>query len=213
MSRFIQKDPQADLKSKYQKVLEISTIITLALIIILFYSFKKFEVKASLIETPDVPVEAIDIPQTQQFDKPPPPPKPSIPVEAEDDELLEDVTIEDTEVSFDSFDDEPPPPPSSDDDEIFEFFAVSEKPKAIKQATPKYPDLARRANIEGRVVVTVTIGKDGKVENAVIFASDASMLNEAALEAAKQFEFTPAKQRDKTVRVKMNLPFNFTLKN
>jgi protein TonB len=213
MIEFMKKDPKADLKLKYQKVLEIATIITLVLLIILFYSFKKFEVKASLIETPDVPVEAIDIPPTQQFDRPPPPPKPSIPVEAEEDELLDDVTIEDTEVSFDSFDDEPPPPPSEDDDEIFEFFAVSEKPVPIKQVKPQYPDLARRANIEGRVVVTVTIGKDGKVEDAVIFSSAASMLNEAALEAARQFEFTPAKQRDKTVRVKMNLPFNFTLKN
>lgn len=213
MSQILQKDPQADLRLKYQKVLEIATIITLSLLIIIFYAFKKFEVESSEIITPDVPSEVIDIPPTQQFDRPPPPPKPSIPVEAEDDELLDDVTIEDTEVSFESFDDEPPPPPSEDDDEIFEFFAVSKKPIPTKQVTPKYPDLARRANIEGKVVVTVTIGKDGKVEDAVIFVSDATMLNEAALEAARQFEFTPAQQRDKTVRVKMNLPFNFKLKN
>ena len=101
----------------------------------------------------------------------------------------------------------------TESDEIFEFFQVSEKPKVIKTVTPEYPDSARKANIEGKVVVTVTIGKDGKVENAVIFASDTSMLNEAALEAAKQFVFTPAVNGDKRVRVRMNLPFNFKLKN
>jgi len=39
------------------------------------------------------------------------------------------------------------------------------------------------------------------------------MLDSAALEAAKKCKFKPAKQRDKTVRVKMHMPFQFTLKN
>ncbi|MEJ2055699.1 MAG: energy transducer TonB, partial [Calditrichaceae bacterium] len=76
---------------------------------------------------------------------------------------------------------------------------------------PKYPDLARKAGIEGIVVITVTIGKDGKVEDAKVFKS-LPMLDEAALKAAKKCTFKPAKQRDKTVRVKMNIPFHFRLK-
>jgi len=104
-----------------------------------------------------------------------------------------------------------PPPPPPEEDEVFEFFAVSEKPVLLKKATPKYPDLARRAQIEGTVVVTVTIGKTGKVESAAIFKS-IPMLDDAAIEAARQCSFKPAKQRDKFVKVKMNIPFQFRLK-
>ena len=97
------------------------------------------------------------------------------------------------------------------EDEVFEFFAVSEKPVIIKKAVPDYPDLARKAQIEGKVVVTVTIDKKGNVERANIFKS-VPMLDDAAIAAAMKCKFKPAKQRDKFVKVKMNIPFQFKLK-
>ena len=204
------KKPEVDLKLKYRKALEASLIFSLIILILMFYSFKQFETTAELPESPDIQIEVIEIPPTEQISKPPPPSRPSIPVEAEDDELLDDVTIGDTEIIFDAPDEAPPPPPP-EEDEVFEFFAVSEKPVMLQQAKPDYPDLARKAQIEGVVVVTVTIGKTGEVENAVIFKS-IPMLDEAALEAARKCKFKPAKQRDKFVKVKMNVPFNFKLK-
>jgi len=204
------KNPDVDLKLKYRKVLESSLFVALMVLAIGFYSFKQFENISQLPESPDIQIEVIEIPPTEQISKPPPPSRPSIPVEADDDELLDDVTIEDTEIIFEAPEDAPPPPPP-EDDEVFEFFAVSEKPVMLQQATPDYPDLARKAQIEGIVVVTVTIGKTGLVESAVIFKS-IPMLDESALEAAKKCKFKPAKQRDKFVKVKMNVPFNFKLK-
>jgi protein TonB len=211
MTKLVKKDPEVDLKIRYKKTLELSFIVVLLLIIFLLYAFKKFERKIEPPPPPDIKVETIVIPPTKQQQAPPPISRPSLPVEAEDDELLDDVTIQDTEIIISTTEDTPPPPPP-DDDIIFEFFAVSEKPELIHKVQPSYPDLARRANIEGTVVVTVTIGKDGSVEDAVIFKS-MPMLDNAALEAAKQCKFKPAKQRDKTVRVKMYMPFQFTLKN
>lgn len=205
----VNKNPDVDLKLKYRKVLEASLTISLMMLVVLFFSFKQFETTAQLPESPDIQIEVIDIPPTEQISKPPPPSRPSIPVEAEDDELLDDVTIEDTEIIFDAPEDAPPPPPP-EDDEVFEFFAVSEKPVMLQQAKPDYPDLARKAQIEGTVVVTVTIGKTGLVESASIFKS-IPMLDESALDAAKKCKFKPAKQRDKFVKVKMNIPFNFRL--
>jgi len=113
-------------------------------------------------------------------------------------------------VVFDQAPDAPPPPPPTDD-EVYEFFAVSEKPELISKAVPQYPDLARKAQIEGKVVITVTIDKTGNVENAVVFKS-VPMLDQAALAAAIQCKFKPAKQRDKFVKVKMNIPFDFHLR-
>ena len=209
MTEFRKKDPNVDLRLKYKKALEISTILAMLIMIFMFYAFKKFEVGTVLPEHIDVTLEITDVPETIQNQRPPRPARPQIPVETDDDELLDDVTIEDTDIVFDALDDAPPPPP--DDDEIYEFFAVSEKPVLIRKVEPKYPDLARKAQIEGKVVVTVTIGKDGKVENATILKS-IPMLDEAAKVAAMQCTFKPAKQRDKFVKVRMNMPFDFRLR-
>ena len=210
MTQFLKKDPEADLLLKYRKTLELSTIFALLILIFTFYAFKKFEVGVRLPESIDIKIEVIEIPPTEQFQRPPPPARPAIPVEAEDDELLDDVTIDETDIVFEVNDDAPPPPPP-DDDEVFEFFAVSEKPVLITKTIPKYPDLARKAQIEGKVVITVTIDKKGNVENAVVFKS-VPMLDEAAQSAAMQCKFKPAKQRDKFVKVKMNIPFDFHLR-
>jgi len=209
MSKLIQKKPEADLRQKYAKVLEVSIIIALLIMIFTFYAFKKFELGIELPESPDIKIEVLEIPPTQQIQRPPPPARPMIPVETEDDELLDDVTIEETEIVFESVEEAPPPPP--EEEEVYEFFAVSEKPVIIKKAVPQYPDLARKAQIEGKVVVTVTIDKKGNVERAAVFKS-VPMLDDAAIEAAMKCKFKPAKQRDKFVKVKMNIPFDFKLR-
>jgi len=206
----LKKNPEADLKLKYRKVLEGALSLALIILIGMFYSFKKFEGSFVLPAQPDITIETVDIPLTQQIQRPPPPSRPSIPIESEDEDMLDDVTIEETEVTFEPLDELPPPPPP-EEDEVFEFFAVSEKPVIVTKAEPKYPDLARKAGIEGIVVITVTIGKTGDVESARVFKS-LPMLDEAALDAAKKCKFKPAKQRDKFVRVKMNIPFHFKLK-
>jgi protein TonB len=206
----LKKIPEADLQLRYHKALEGAVIIALIMLIGTFYAFKKFETSFELPPKPDITIETVEIPPTQQIQRPPPPSRPAIPIESEDEDILDDVTIEDTEVTFEPLDELPPPPPP-EEDEVFEFFAVSEKPVIQHKEEPKYPDLARKAGIEGIVVITVTIGKDGKVENAAVFKS-LPMLDEAALAAAKKCVFTPAKQRDKFVKVKMNIPFHFKLK-
>ena len=189
MRQLLKKDPKVDLRLKYRKVMEVSIIFALLIIIFTFYAFKKFEVGVKLPQSVDIKIEVVEIPPTEQITRPPPPARPMIPIEAEDDELLDDVTIDETEVVFEARDDTPPPPPP--DDEVFEFFAVSEKPVLIKKAVPRYPDLARKAQIEGKVVITVTIDKKGTVESAKIFKS-VPLLDEAAQAAASGSRWTPA---------------------
>lgn len=204
----LKKNPEADLRLTYKKTLEQSTLIGLAVLAVMFYSFQKYEGTTVLPEQPRLVIESIEIPPTQQIQKPPPPSRPSIPVESEDEDLLDDVTIEETEINLSDVMDAPPPPP--EEDEVFEFFAVSEKPEITHKQTPKYPPLAQKAGIEGRVTVMVTISKTGDVLDASILRS-VPMLDEAAMEAAKKCKFKPAKQRDKFVKVKMSIPFDFRL--
>ena len=107
----------------------------------------------------DITVEVEDIPQTKIDTAPPPPARPSIPVASDDDDIPEDETLDDSIFEFDSPQDLAPPPPLVEEEEVVPFFKVSKKPEVIKKVQPEYPDLARRAGIEGKVVCKIVVGK------------------------------------------------------
>ena len=74
--------------------------------------------------------------------------------------------------------------PGQTDDQIYEFVAVEEKPGLTRDAQPIYPQSAINAGIEGTVVVSVVVDKNGLVTDATIFNS-ISQLDNAALQAAR----------------------------
>jgi len=102
--------------------------------------------------------------------------------------------------------------PSAPDIEVVSYYKVEVKPQPIYAPTPDYPDLARKAGIEGKAVVKMLVDIDGSViEVQILKSSGNQMLDEAALTAARKSKFTPAKQRDKLVRVWVSRPFDFKL--
>jgi protein TonB len=210
-NNLIYKEPEADLRLKYPKWFEISMIIALLITIALFYAFKRFENTGKLQKTVDVEIQVEQIPPTQQIKRPPPPARPKIPVESEDEDIPEDLTIEEEMFDFEKTEDLPPPPPE-EEEPIVPFYALSEKPVEIKRVNPVYPELAKKAGIEGTVVVKVLVNTKGDVEKVEVLKSH-PLLDEAAIEAAKQFKFKPGKQRDKFVKVWVSIPFNFRLKS
>lgn len=100
--------------------------------------------------------------------------------------------------------------PAESDDQIYEFIAVEEKPVIIRDAEPVYPQRALDEGIEGTVVVTIIIDKNGNVSRAEIFSS-VPQLDNAALRAARAKVFTPGKNNGLAVNTKMNIPIDFTL--
>jgi TonB family protein len=93
------------------------------------------------------------------------------------------------------------------------FFKVEVKPQPVNLPVPEYPATVRDAGIEGTSVVEALLDLDGSVMDArVLKSSGNQMLDAAAVEAALKAKFTPAKQRDKAVRVWISLPYRFTLK-
>ena len=99
-----------------------------------------------------------------------------------------------------------PPPPVSVD-----FLAFEKAPELLEAAVPEYPDIARKAGVEGLVVVWVLIDETGRVISAEIAASDAPVLNQASLDAAYRHRFLPAYQRDVAVKSRISLRFRFVL--
>ncbi len=88
--------------------------------------------------------------------------------------------------------------------------AVITKPVPIKQVTPKYPESAKAIGASGRVVVRVVVGIDGKVKAATIISSFGNpACEEAALSAARQWEFKPATRDGEPFEQNISIPFDF----
>jgi TonB family protein len=88
---------------------------------------------------------------------------------------------------------------------------VDREPVLKKRADPRYPDVARKAGIEGKVWVKLWIGTDGKVADAQLIKTDHEALVEASLDAARKFEFEPAIMKGKPTAVWVTVPFAFKL--
>lgn len=155
-------------------------------------------------------IEQIDIPQTQQLDLPPPPARPSVPIESEDEDLADDLTIEETDLgSFEAWD-APPPPPEGP---RVKFIPYDDPPRPLTPIKPRYPEIAQEAGIEGTVIVQVFIDKKGRVKETMILKGIPNTgLDEAAIAAIRKTRFLPAKQRERAVGVWISIPVNFRLK-
>jgi periplasmic protein TonB len=91
-----------------------------------------------------------------------------------------------------------------------EFVAYEEAPVLISLPAPVYPDMARQAEVEGVVQVRMLVGKDGKVKDAIV-TDHVTMLDDAAIDAAKKAVFKPALQQHRPVEVWVQVPMRFTL--
>jgi len=89
---------------------------------------------------------------------------------------------------------------------------VEEMPVAITEVKPEYPQVARDAMVDGLVIVLVLVGRDGHVRQARLDAkSHVPLLDDAALDAAKRWVFSPATAGGHPVAVWTAIPFRFRL--
>jgi len=124
-----------------------------------------------------------------------------------------------SELNMDQKLDVPPPPKNAKKDENKEeqvFVVVENQPKlkgglAALQSKIKYPDMARKAGIEGRVYVQFIVDKQGNVVNPHVIRGIGGGCDKEALRVIKKAKFTPGMQRGRPVKVKMSLPIVFKL--
>jgi len=207
----MRNEQSASIKFLYPVVVRITGISGIALLIVTFLSFPRIVSTVELDEEVQIIIEQIDIPQTEQFDRPPPPARPSVPVESESEDIADDVTLE--EFSLDEFDawDAPPPPPEGP---RVKFIPYDDPPVPLRPIKPKYPEIAQEAGIEGTVVVQVFVDERGRVKETVILKGIPNTgLDEAATQAIRLVRFKPARQRERAVGVWISIPVNFRLKS
>lgn len=91
-----------------------------------------------------------------------------------------------------------------------EYVYVEELPEAVTKVTPVYPDAARKAGVEGTVMVQALVLEDGTVGDCRIVGS-IPMLDEAAVAAVRQWRFKPALNKGNPVAVWVAVPVKFKL--
>lgn len=212
------KSPQADLKKFYNVYIQVGVIAALVILIIAvklnLYSAPPNVI--AIAEQEEVIME--EVIQTKTIETPPPPPRPPVPVEVPNDEIIEDEIIEMMEFDLDGPLDLPPPPPPAEEEEE-EFFIVVENMPELRggiaglQKKVTYPEMAKRAGIEGRVTIEFIVNEEGRVENPRVMRGIGGGCDEEALKAVANARFSPGMQRGRPVKVKMSLPITFRLTN
>ena len=84
-------------------------------------------------------------------------------------------------------------------------------PIVINRVEPIYPEEARKARITGIVIVEATISREGVVKNVQVLKPLPFGLDQAAVDAVKQWTFKPATFNGQPVDVLFNLTVNFQL--
>ncbi|HEV2697174.1 MAG TPA: energy transducer TonB, partial [Terriglobales bacterium] len=80
----------------------------------------------------------------------------------------------------------------------------------LHKVQPTYPPLARTARVQGSVVLAAIIGKDGSIQNLHVLSGH-PLLQQAALEAVKQWKYRPYILNGEPVEVDTQVTVNFTL--
>jgi len=84
------------------------------------------------------------------------------------------------------------------------------EPKKLKDVKPNYPDIAKQARVQGVVILECTISPQGKVTNVTVLRG-IPLLDAAAIEAVKQWVYTPTLLNGVPVPVIMTVTVNFRL--
>ena len=83
-------------------------------------------------------------------------------------------------------------------------------PVKVRDVRPVYPPIAQAANVTGVVIIEVRIGTDGRVEDAHVLRS-IPLLDQAALDAVKQWKFIPTLMNGQAVPVVMTVTVNVAM--
>ena len=214
----MKKNTTADLKRNY--TLYFQTSLALSLVFILALTKIPMDRGISNDTGPiiynDHP-ELINIPNTDEIKAAPP--KPYVPIEVTDDKLIDDIDIQFPDFEFTGNQIALPPRQKNNaEEEIVDSWGLEVMPimigglKAL-YAELEYPKIAKRAAIEGKVIVQFTVNTLGEVEQPEILRGIGGGCNEEVLRVIKKMKFSPGIQNDRAVKVRMTQTVVFRLTN
>ena len=223
------KSVKADLEKDKKTSLMIGFVIALAVMFVsLEWTQREIEDNSDIYAVHDVSLVEEMAPITMPEKKTVPPPPAAIKkaeiIEIIDDDadIIDDVMASDEDnsdwVDINTITVVEPEPEIEDDTE---FLVVEDQPEfpggtaallEYLRKNIKYPAICRENNIQGRVLVTFIVNKDGAIVEPEVVKSVNPSLDKEALRVISQMpNWKPGSQRGKPVRVKYTVPVNFRL--
>ena len=83
-------------------------------------------------------------------------------------------------------------------------------PVRTKNVSPVYPPIAQSARVQGIVIIEATISTSGAVQDVRVLRS-IPLLNQAAIDAVRQWQYSPTLLNGVPVPVIMTVTVQFTL--
>ena len=227
----LKKSPKADLEKNKNVFLLVGLVLALGAILLAFEWDSKPSAGSSLgtLELAEVEDEVIPITRQEQVQPPPPPPPPQVieVLNIVDDnvDLLDDMSLFDSEADRETFIDVAPVVQTvkkeEEEDEAQVFFIVEQMPEfpggeaALRRFIAnsiKYPQIAQENGIQGRVYIQFVVERDGSVSNASVARGVDPSLDREALRVVNSLpKWQAGMQRGKPVKVSYTVPINFVL--
>ncbi len=209
------KNPKTDLKKYYVLIMEIGFICSL----LIFIVAAKVTIVSDNSDSPGlIYISDVDILENAPITKTeiiPKPQKPMVFTEKPDDTIIEDPVLD-----FPDFTttDLPiiPPEQEAEEDEPQIFVQTMPQMKGGQSAfykELKYPEMCKKAAIEGRVTLQFVINKKGEVTNPIVLRGIGGGCDEEALRVIKLMSFSPGIQNGRFVKVQMAQSIMFRLEH
>ena len=88
---------------------------------------------------------------------------------------------------------------------------IDQPPRVLKRVPPEYPRLQKQKGVTGEVVVQFIVTKKGEIVEAEVVESTNPAFNKAALNAVRQWKFSPGIKGGQPVNVRLRQPIEFNL--
>jgi len=203
----------AELRAISNRFLRYSVLLSVIFIFVFFYFFPPFDFKP--YELPyQPPIELVFPDEIIIPDEPAEIQHPAVPVRVSEAAGVQETDVDAPPVVFTSAADIPPAavPAAESPSREQKFYAFDEPPVLIESVKPVYPDVAREVGIEGTVLLRLLVNEDGAVVETDIIRSDVTPdMEKAAISAAMNYRFKPAKQRNVPVKAHVALPVIFKI--
>ena len=169
---------------------------------------KKLYVVQQVRFQPPPPKQKQEIPKPKAKRVPIPDPTPDEPEPIRIDEPEPEVDLPDVDDIVFGI---PDAPPVQEPEGPIHVGGDVQAPVKVNAPQPQYTEIARKARIQGVVIVQAIIDKSGTVTNVKVLKGLPMGLSEEAVKAIKQWTFKPATLNGKPVDVYYNLTVNFRL--
>jgi TonB family protein len=104
----------------------------------------------------------------------------------------------------------PPPPPKPVKRDPIQIGGNVQESKLIRRVEPVYPELAKKARVQGKVTLKISVDEEGNVADVSVIEGH-PLLDEAAINAVRQWKYSPTFLNGKPVSVMATVSVEFNL--